>query len=77
MFCSTEDIMDWSQKLSFTAFLIVTAAIHGAYGDAMVTGTVFCDQCKDGQISLYDYPLYGNIDIFLLHFFMSQLRIFY
>lgn len=25
----------------------------------MVTGTVFCDQCKDGQISLYDYPLYG------------------
>ncbi|CAA2940369.1 protodermal factor 1 [Olea europaea var. sylvestris] len=51
--------MDWSQKLSFTAFLIVTAAIHGAYGDAMVTGTVFCDQCKDGQISLYDYPLYG------------------
>lgn len=26
----------------------------------MVTGTVFCDQCKDGQISLYDYPLYGT-----------------
>ncbi|GFP89012.1 hypothetical protein PHJA_001044900 [Phtheirospermum japonicum] len=25
----------------------------------MVTGTVFCDQCKDGQVSLFDYPLYG------------------
>ncbi|KAK4437670.1 putative amidase [Sesamum alatum] len=51
--------MDWSKKLFFTAFLIVAAAIHGAHGDAMVTGTVFCDQCKDDQISLFDYPLYG------------------
>ncbi|KAH6788012.1 Pollen Ole e 1 allergen and extensin family protein [Perilla frutescens var. hirtella] len=51
--------MDSSQKLFFTAFLVVAAAINGARGDAMVTGTVFCDQCKDGQISLYDYPLYG------------------
>ncbi|KAL0334616.1 UNVERIFIED_CONTAM: hypothetical protein Sradi_4673500 [Sesamum radiatum] len=32
---------------------------YGAHGDAMVTGTVFCDQCKDGQISLFDYPSYG------------------
>lgn len=52
--------MDWSQKLFFTAFLIVAAGIDGAHGDAMVTGTVFCDQCKDGQVSLFDYPLYGT-----------------
>ncbi|CAK9153653.1 unnamed protein product [Ilex paraguariensis] len=51
--------MDWSHKLLFTAFLIVAAATHGTQGDAVVTGTVFCDQCKDGQISLFDYPLYG------------------
>ncbi|KAK6916687.1 hypothetical protein RJ641_019548 [Dillenia turbinata] len=34
-------------------------AIDGTEAYAMVTGTVFCDQCKDGQISLFDYPLYG------------------
>ncbi|WCJ38063.1 Pollen Ole e 1 allergen and extensin family protein [Euphorbia peplus] len=27
--------------------------------DAMVSGTVFCDQCKDGQRSLFDYPISG------------------
>ncbi|KAK6159561.1 hypothetical protein DH2020_006875 [Rehmannia glutinosa] len=46
-------------ELFFTAFLIVAAAIDGACGYAVVTGTVFCDQCKDGQISLFDYPLNG------------------
>ncbi|KAK4401430.1 hypothetical protein Sango_0883700 [Sesamum angolense] len=56
---SFSESMDWSKKLFFTAFLIVAAAINGAHGDAMVTGTVFCDQCKDGQISLFDYPSYG------------------
>ncbi|KAF3322097.1 Pollen proteins Ole e I like protein [Carex littledalei] len=25
----------------------------------MVTGMVFCDQCKDGERSFFDYPLYG------------------
>lgn len=25
----------------------------------MVTGSVFCDQCKDGQVSIFDYPLSG------------------
>ncbi|CAN4112529.1 unnamed protein product [Withania somnifera] len=58
----TKNIMDWSQKLYFTAFLIVAAAaafIRGIHGYAMVSGTVFCDQCKDGQISLFDYPLNG------------------
>lgn len=54
--------MDWLQKLYFTAFLIVAAssAIRGIHGYAVVSGTVFCDQCKDGQISLFDYPLNGN-----------------
>ncbi|KAH7833598.1 hypothetical protein Vadar_007989 [Vaccinium darrowii] len=52
--------MDWPLKLFFTAFVLAAAAIHGAQGDAMVTGTVFCDQCKDGQISLFDYPLNGR-----------------
>ncbi|KAL6494835.1 hypothetical protein OROGR_031635 [Orobanche gracilis] len=53
--------MDCSQKLCFsTAFLILAAAaIDGAFGYATVTGTVFCDQCKDGQVSLFDYPLHG------------------
>ncbi|KAL7590331.1 uncharacterized protein LOC111879227 [Lactuca sativa] len=43
-----------------TTILIVGAAIGGANGDAMVSGSVFCDQCKDGQVSLFmDYPLTG------------------
>ncbi|CAI9104712.1 OLC1v1003445C5 [Oldenlandia corymbosa var. corymbosa] len=55
--------MDWSspqRMLFFAAFLIIiSAAIHGVSGDTMVSGTVFCDQCKDGQVSLFDYPLHG------------------
>ncbi|KAL2537629.1 Pollen Ole e 1 allergen and extensin family protein [Forsythia ovata] len=51
--------MEWSQEIFFIAFLIAAAAIHEVHGYAVVTGTVFCDQCKDGQISLFDYPLYG------------------
>ncbi|XP_015063023.1 uncharacterized protein LOC107008482 [Solanum pennellii] len=51
--------MDWSQKHYFTAFLIVATAIRGIHGYTMVSGTVFCDQCKDGQISIFDYPLNG------------------
>ncbi|XP_052183882.1 uncharacterized protein LOC127795938 [Diospyros lotus] len=49
----------WPLKLGFAACLIAAAAIHGAQADATVTGNVFCDQCKDGQISHFDYPLYG------------------
>nr|XP_043613052.1 uncharacterized protein LOC122585017 [Erigeron canadensis] len=41
------------------AILIVGSVIGGANGDAMVSGSVFCDQCKDGQVSLFDYPLSG------------------
>ena len=54
-------IMDWPLRLFFTAFLIAAAAIDGTQADATVAGTVFCDQCKDGQISIFDYPLYGRI----------------
>ncbi|KAJ9550608.1 hypothetical protein OSB04_014653 [Centaurea solstitialis] len=42
-----------------TTLLIVALAIGGANGDAMVSGSVFCDQCKDGQVTLFDYPLTG------------------
>ncbi|KAI3736358.1 hypothetical protein L6452_15897 [Arctium lappa] len=43
-----------------TTLLIVGAAIGGANADAMVSGSVFCDQCKDGQVTLFDYPLTGT-----------------
>ncbi|CAK7329538.1 unnamed protein product [Dovyalis caffra] len=51
--------MDWLHKLLFCAFLIFATAVGGTLADVTVTGTVFCDQCKDGQISLFDYPIYG------------------
>ncbi|XP_018823750.1 uncharacterized protein LOC108993322 [Juglans regia] len=51
--------MDLREKLLFTGFFILAAAIDGARADTMVTGSVFCDQCKDGQRSLFDYPIYG------------------
>ncbi|CAL0326905.1 unnamed protein product [Lupinus luteus] len=48
------------EKLLFTAlFVILLLGIHGTQADTMVTGTVFCDQCKDGKISLFDYPVNG------------------
>ncbi|XP_019438228.1 PREDICTED: uncharacterized protein LOC109344072 isoform X2 [Lupinus angustifolius] len=47
------------ENLFFTTFLILLLAIHRTQADTMVTGTVFCDQCKDGKISLFDYPLNG------------------
>ncbi|KAL2937180.1 Pollen allergen Phl p 11 [Bienertia sinuspersici] len=43
--------------LVFSVFVAVQ--IHGVQGGAMVSGTVFCDQCKDGQVSMFDYPLSG------------------
>ncbi|KAK6240804.1 hypothetical protein SCA6_006193 [Theobroma cacao] len=51
--------MDLAHKLLLTALLIVAAALDGTQAAAMVSGTVFCDQCKDGQRSLFDYPLNG------------------
>ncbi|CAL1353152.1 unnamed protein product [Linum trigynum] len=56
--------MDWphNKQLGFSVALLlflISAAIDGAGADATVMGTVFCDQCKDGQISLFDYPMSG------------------
>jgi hypothetical protein len=51
--------MDWLQKLFFAGFIILAAA----QADAMVAGTVFCDQCKDGERSLSDYPINGEISL--------------
>ncbi|KAL8128460.1 hypothetical protein V2J09_017615 [Rumex salicifolius] len=45
--------------LLLVGIVIVGGAMKGVHGGAIVSGTVFCDQCKDGRISLFDYPLYG------------------
>ncbi|KAI3732222.1 hypothetical protein L1987_63421 [Smallanthus sonchifolius] len=42
-----------------TTIVILGAVIGGANGDAIVSGSVFCDRCKDGQLSLFDFPLTG------------------
>ncbi|XP_010271566.1 PREDICTED: uncharacterized protein LOC104607596 [Nelumbo nucifera] len=51
--------MDSLQKLFLSTLLLLVASVGETLGDAMVTGTVFCDQCRDGEKSLFDYPLYG------------------
>ncbi|CAH8361494.1 unnamed protein product [Eruca vesicaria subsp. sativa] len=43
----------------FAAFLILCLTVNGVSGYATVTGTVFCDQCKDGEKSLFDFPVSG------------------
>ncbi|GAA0159073.1 hypothetical protein LIER_15943 [Lithospermum erythrorhizon] len=48
-----------SYKHMFLIVLIGLEAIHGTHGTAIVSGSVFCDQCKDGHVTLFDYPLYG------------------
>ncbi|KAK9677576.1 hypothetical protein RND81_11G153000 [Saponaria officinalis] len=40
-------------------FILINVGINGVQGGTMVSGTVFCDQCKDGQVSMFDYPLSG------------------
>ncbi|KAD7117476.1 hypothetical protein R6Q59_005909 [Mikania micrantha] len=42
-----------------TSIVILGAVIGRANGDAIVSGSVFCDRCKDGQLSLFDFPLSG------------------
>ncbi|KAL4187833.1 hypothetical protein AMTRI_Chr09g40780 [Amborella trichopoda] len=39
--------------------VVVGAMVEEAAADTMVSGTVFCDACKDGQRSSFDYPLSG------------------
>ncbi|CAN1140316.1 hypothetical protein LINPERPRIM_LOCUS24767 [Linum perenne] len=51
--------MDWSCKLLFSVVLLLSGAIDRAGADATVSGSVFCDQCKDGQLSIFDYPMTG------------------
>jgi len=53
--------MELPEKLLFAIFLILSVAIDGTKADTMLTGTVICDQCKDGQRSLFDYPVNGEI----------------
>lgn len=61
-----------------TTILIVGAAIGGANGDAMVSGSVFCDQCKDGQVSLFmDYPLTGQFLQWLKMFLHIVFQLFF
>lgn len=61
---SNLSFMDWSgsRLFLFTAFLILAASIGATLADTTVSGTVFCDQCKDGQLSLSDYPVSGEWD---------------
>ncbi|CAL5205692.1 unnamed protein product [Lathyrus oleraceus] len=51
--------MELPVKLLFAACLILSVTIDGTKADTMLTGTVICDQCKDGQRSLFDYPVNG------------------
>ncbi|KAL4319978.1 hypothetical protein GQ457_18G018010 [Hibiscus cannabinus] len=52
--------MDLTHMFLFAALVIFAAAIDGTQAAAMVSGAVYCDQCKDGQRSLFDYPLSGT-----------------
>jgi hypothetical protein len=45
--------------LIFVAFFVLCLATNGVTGYATVTGSVFCDQCKDGERSLFDFPVSG------------------
>ncbi|XP_057523855.1 protodermal factor 1-like [Amaranthus tricolor] len=40
-------------------FIFVGLEFDVVQSGTMVTGAVFCDQCKDGQVSMFDYPLSG------------------
>ncbi|XP_077231321.1 pollen Ole e 1 allergen and extensin family protein [Tasmannia lanceolata] len=51
--------MEFLHKLLFLVILLLSSSVKRTRADAMMTGSVFCDQCKDGQRSLFDYPLYG------------------
>jgi hypothetical protein len=44
--------------------------------DTIVTGMVFCDQCKDGERSFFDYPLFGTFS-FVSFIYFSGISIQY
>ncbi|CAM8904596.1 unnamed protein product [Rhodiola kirilowii] len=39
--------------------IFYAVVVYKANAATTVTGTVFCDQCKDGHLSLFDYPISG------------------
>ncbi|KAF8113920.1 hypothetical protein N665_0044s0034 [Sinapis alba] len=51
--------MDPNLNLQLVSFLVLCLAVNGVTGYATVTGSVFCDQCKDGERSLFDFPVSG------------------
>ncbi|KAK1419324.1 hypothetical protein QVD17_28489 [Tagetes erecta] len=54
-------LIDW---MVTSLVLVAATIIDGVRGDTTVTGTVFCDQCKDGAFDSLDYPL-GGVTILL------------
>ncbi|KAK9164473.1 hypothetical protein Syun_005375 [Stephania yunnanensis] len=47
-------------KLVFAVLLLLVAGlVDETKADGMISGTVYCDRCKDGSLSLFDYPLNG------------------
>ncbi|KAI3804013.1 hypothetical protein L1987_32181 [Smallanthus sonchifolius] len=58
--CIMRMVLDWV----VISLVLVAAATIGARGDTTVTGTVFCDQCRDGEFDALDYPL-GGVRILL------------
>ncbi|KAI3718329.1 hypothetical protein L6452_19194 [Arctium lappa] len=53
------DLVKMGVVVLVAATIVITVNVNVVKADTMVSGTVFCDQCKDGQISLLDYPLGG------------------
>ncbi|KAI4311603.1 hypothetical protein MLD38_036486 [Melastoma candidum] len=41
------------------AVVVLTVSINVARAYTLVSGTVYCDQCRDGLVSLFDYPVFG------------------
>jgi ABC-type uncharacterized transport system permease subunit len=58
-----------SVLVSLSTILFFIGGTLRVKADKIVTGMVFCDQCKDGQRSFLDYPLYGT---FSFVFFTSS-----
>ncbi|KAK4747753.1 hypothetical protein SAY87_014339 [Trapa incisa] len=51
--------MDPLPRLLLAVFIVLAASVSGTGGNALVSGSVFCDHCRDGKISMFDYPLGG------------------
>ncbi|KAK4800630.1 hypothetical protein SAY86_021117 [Trapa natans] len=51
--------MDPHPRFLLAIFIVFAAAVSGVRGSALVAGSVFCDHCRDGKISIFDYPLGG------------------